>query len=91
MENNSQNNFGVPIDPEAPLFIITIVSEMVDIPIWTLRKLDDMGIVQPERKGKRIRCYSHNQIQTLSYIHYLMEEKGVNISGIRVILEMKDG
>lgn len=84
-----QKKFTVSIDPEEPLFIIGVVTEMTHIPIWTLRKLDDMGIVQPERKGKRTRCYSQKQIETLSYIRYLMEDKGVNISGIRIILEMK--
>jgi len=85
-----QDNFNLNIDPKAPLFVIGVVAEMVDIPIWTLRRLDDMGLVQPERKGKKIRCYSKEQIEILSYIHYLMEEKGVNISGIRVILEMRN-
>lgn len=89
-EENIQNTFNLNIDPKAPLFVIGVVSEMVDIPIWTLRRLDDMGLVQPDRKGKKIRCYSKEQVEILIYIHYLMEEKGVNISGIRVILEMKN-
>ena len=83
------NEFQVTIDPNLPLFIISVVSEMVDIPIWTLRKLDEMGIVQPERKGKKVRCYSKIQIERLVYVHYLMEEKGVNISGIKMILEIE--
>ncbi len=33
------------------------------------------ALFRRKEKGKKIRCYSHNQIQTLSYIHYLMEEK----------------
>ena len=91
MQDKALQKYRVSIDPEAPLFVIGVVSEMVDMPIWTLRKLDDMGVVQPERKGKKIRCYSQKQIQKLSYVHYLMEEKGVNISGIKVILEMGEG
>ncbi len=85
------NQFEVTIDPNLPLFVISVVSEMVDIPIWTLRKLDEMGIVQPERKGKNMRCYSKVQIERLVYVHHLMEEKGVNISGIKIILEMEQG
>ncbi len=84
------NQFQVSIDPNLPLFVISVVSEMVDIPICTLRKLDEMGIVQPERKGKKVRCYSKVQIERLVYVHYLMEEKGVNISGIKIILEMEE-
>ena len=83
--------FDVDIHPDAPIFIISIVSEMVDIPIWTLRKLDDMDVVKPKRIGKKTRCYSKVQMKQLKYIHYLMEEKNVNISGIKVILDMNSG
>ncbi len=90
MGNLDFEKYDIPINPDAPLFVIGVVSEMVDIPIWTLRKLDEMGLVRPERKGKKIRCYTQKQIHLLNYIHFLMEEKGVNISGIRVILEIRE-
>ena len=76
------------IDPEAPVFVIGVVSNIVDIPIWTLRKLDEMGVVIPKRVGKKTRCYSHIQIKKLNYIRYLMTDKGVNMSGIKIILEL---
>ena len=81
--------FDVDINPQDPLFVISVVEKMVGIPIWTLRKLDEMGIVQPKRIGKKTRCYSKVQIQKLTYVHYLMEEKHVNISAVKVVLEMK--
>ena len=83
-----KNKFEVNLNPNAPLFIISVVSQVVGIPIWTLRKLDQMGVVKPGRIGKKTRCYSHIQIEKLSYVHYLMEEKHVNISGIKIIIEM---
>ena len=87
-EHYSQK-FDVEISPQEPLFIISVVSQMVSIPIWTLRKLDEMGIVQPKRIGKKTRCYSQIQLKKLNYVHYLMEEKHVNISAVKVVLEMK--
>ena len=84
------DDFEVRIDPETPVFIISVVSEMVSIPIWTLRKLDELGVVEPGRIGKKTRCYSQKQVNKLKYIHYLMEDKRVNISGIKVILEMNE-
>jgi MerR family transcriptional regulator/heat shock protein HspR len=81
-------NFDVTIDPEAPLFIIGVTSSVVGMPIWTLRKLDTMGVVCPKRVGVRTRCYSQHQIKTLTYVKYLIEEKSVNISGVKVILEL---
>jgi MerR family transcriptional regulator/heat shock protein HspR len=86
---SDDKKFNFSIDPQAPLFIIGITSEVVRIPIWTLRKLDEMGVVRPKRVGSRTRCYSQVQIKTLTYVRYLMEEKNVNISGIKVILEME--
>ena len=83
-------DFEININPEEPLFVISVVSDMVDIPIWTLRKLDQMDIVCPQRRGKKTRCYSKKQMDTLIYIRYLMVEKNVNISGIKVILEQDD-
>ncbi len=88
MEKYLPEHFEVDINPDEPLFIISVVSEMIGVPIWTLRKLDDMGVVAPKRLGKKTRCYTKAQIQQLNYIHYLMDEKGVNISGIKVILEI---
>ncbi len=82
-------DFEVDIDPDDPLFVISVVSEMVDIPIWTLRKLDEFGIIEPERLGKKTRCYTKKQLKQLKYVHYLMEEKGVNIQGIKMILSME--
>ena len=86
----SVKQFQVEINPEEPLFIISVVSVMVEIPIWTLRKLDEMGVVQPKRIGKKTRCYSHSQLEVLKYVHYLMEEEGINISGIKFIIEQDE-
>ncbi|MFA5059132.1 MAG: MerR family transcriptional regulator [Candidatus Omnitrophota bacterium] len=84
----SPDDFEVEINPEEPLFAISVVSRMVEIPIWTLRKLDDFGIICPERIGKKTRCYSKVQIKKLSYVHYLMEEKHITISNVKVFLEI---
>ena len=86
--HEKEDKFAPNIHPEAPVFVISVVSTLVHIPIWTLRKLDDMGVIKPKRIGKKTRCYSVSQIRQLTYIHYLMEKKGVNISGIKIILEI---
>ncbi|MBL8013989.1 MAG: MerR family transcriptional regulator [Candidatus Omnitrophica bacterium] len=80
----------VEINPDQALFVIGIVSELTGMPVWTLRRLDDMGVVSPKRINKKIRCYTHRQVNKLIYIHYLMEERSVNISGIKVILELEE-
>jgi DNA-binding transcriptional MerR regulator len=87
----SIDQYDLPIKPEDPVYVIGVVSQMVRIPIWTLRKLDEMGVIQPKRVGKKTRCYSQVQVKQLCYVYHLMEECGVNISGIKVILELQTG
>lgn len=81
--------FDIYISPDEPVYVISVASKLVDLPIWTLRQLDKAGVVRPKRIGKKSRLYSLKDIKKLEYVHYLMEEKRVNISGIRVILQME--
>lgn len=81
--------FDIHISPDEPVYVISVVSKLVDLPIWTLRQLDKSGVVCPKRIGKKSRLYSLKDIKKLEYVHYLMEERHVNISGIRIILELE--
>ncbi len=89
MENKPEYQFDFDIYPDAPLFVIGVVSEMVKMPVWTLRKLDELGVIQPKRMGGRTRCYSKQQIKMLIHVRYLMKVKNVNISGVKVIIDME--
>ncbi|MDD5116520.1 MAG: MerR family transcriptional regulator [Candidatus Omnitrophica bacterium] len=82
--------FSLNINPEEPVYVIGVVCRLVKIPVWTLRQLDKAGIVTPKRAGKKNRLYSMKDLKRLEYVHYLMEEKHVNIHGIKIILE-KEG
>lgn len=81
--------FDIHISPDEPVYVISVVSKLVDMPIWTLRQLDKVGIVKPKRIGKKSRLYSLKDIKKLEYVHYLMEDKGVNVRGIKMILEIE--
>lgn len=79
--------FDIYISPDEPVYVISVVSKLVDLPVWTLRELDKKGVLRPKRIGKKSRLYSLKDVKRLEYIHYLMEEKRVNIHGIKIILE----
>lgn len=81
--------FDIQISPDEPVYVISVVSKLVDIPVWTLRQLDKKGVVCPKRIGKKSRLYSLKDMRRLERIHFLMIEKRVNISGIKVILEQE--
>ena len=81
--------FDIRISPDEPVYVISVVSKLVELPLWTLRALDKAGVVRPKRIGKKSRLYSLKDVKRLEYIHYLLEEKGVNIQGIKMILELE--
>jgi len=81
--------FDIQISADEPVYVISVVSRLVDLPVWTLRQLDKAGIVCPKRIGKKSRLYCLKDIRRLEYIHYLMEEKHVNLHGIKIILEIE--
>jgi len=79
--------FDIVISQDEPVYVISVVSKLVSLPVWTLRQLDKAGIVSPKRIGRKNRFYSLKDLRRLEYVHYLMEEKHVNIHGIKVIIE----
>ncbi|MFA5350970.1 MAG: MerR family transcriptional regulator, partial [Candidatus Omnitrophota bacterium] len=82
--------FDIQISQDEPVYVISVASKLVDLPVWTLRQLDKAGVVQPKRIGKKCRLYSLKDIRRLEYVHYLMEEKRVNIHGIKLIIEKEE-
>ena len=82
--------FDIQISPDEPVYVISVVSKLVDLPVWTLRQLDKAGVVCPKRIGKKSRLYSLKDMKRLEYVHYLMDEKRVNIHGIKIILSTEE-
>jgi len=80
---------GVNINPDDPVYMIGIVARIVKLPVWTLRELDKQGVVHPRRINKKTRCYSLKDIKKLEYVRYLIEEKHVNISGVKIIMQLE--
>ncbi|MDP8259713.1 MAG: MerR family transcriptional regulator [Candidatus Gygaella obscura] len=83
-------DFDIEIDPCEPIYIMSVVSRLVHIPEWTIRILDKEGVVSPKRKKGKKRLYCQKDLKRLEYVHYLMSEKGVNIKGIKLILEIEE-
>jgi MerR family transcriptional regulator, heat shock protein HspR len=77
-------------DADTPVYVISVAARLVGLPSWTLRALDAEGVVVPRRTSKNRRLYSQNDIVKLEYVRYLTEERGVNVAGVKVILELKE-
>jgi MerR family transcriptional regulator/heat shock protein HspR len=76
-------------DADAPVYVISVAARLANLPAWVLRSLDAEGIVVPQRTAKNRRLYSHNDIIRLGHVRYLTEERGVNLAGVKVILELE--
>ena len=74
---------------EEPVYVISIAAKLAGLPSWTLRVLDKEGIVRPQRTLTDRRLYSDRDITLLARIRYLTEERGVNMNGVKLILEME--
>lgn len=82
--------FEIEIESEEPVFPTTVVCKLLNIPRWVLRELDKESIVSPPRKKNRARLYSKKQLKKLNFVWHLIDEKGVNFKGVKVILQMKE-
>jgi len=61
---------------------------MLGIQTHTLRYYEKIGIIEPARSQGNIRLYSERDIALLRRVKTLMDDLGVNLAGIQVILRM---
>ena len=71
---------------DRPLFTIGVVAEMIGVTPATLRIWERKGLVSPLRRGKN-RSYSRADLVRLQTIRRLLQERGMNIAGVRAVLE----
>ncbi len=79
----------MPHTPDEPVYVISVAARLAGLPCWVLRVLDQEGIVVPVRTDSNRRLYSDADIVTLNHVRHLTEDRGVNIAGVKVILEME--
>jgi len=78
------------IDHDAPVFVISVAAHLAGMHPQTLRTYDRMGLVSPRRTAKRGRRYSARDVARLRLVQRLSQDEGVNLEGIRRILQMQD-
>jgi MerR family transcriptional regulator/heat shock protein HspR len=63
---------------------------MVGVQTYTLRYYERVGIVEPSRSQGNIRLYSERDIDILRRVKTLMDDLGVNLAGVEVIIRMSE-
>jgi MerR family transcriptional regulator/heat shock protein HspR len=71
-----------------PRYVISIAARMVGVQTHTLRYYERVGIVEPHRSRGNIRLYSERDIAHLKRVKTLMDDMGVNLAGVEVIMRM---
>ena len=75
---------------DTPRYVISIAAMMVGIPTYTLRYYEKIGIIEPSRSGGNIRLYSDGDIAHLRRVKTLMNDLGINLAGVEIILRMAE-
>jgi len=76
------------IDRDTPVYMISIVAKIAGVHPQTLRFYENEGLIKPSRTKGKTRLYSLKDLHLLHKIHHFMEDEGVNVNGIRVMLDM---
>jgi MerR family transcriptional regulator/heat shock protein HspR len=71
-----------------PRYVISIAAKMLDIQTYTLRYYERVGIIEPGRSQGNVRLYSDQDIATLKRVKTLVDDMGINLPGVEVILRM---
>src|ERR1700690_3881209 len=71
-------------------YMISSVAEMYGIHPQTLRLYEREGLLKPSRTEGNTRLYTDGDLERLEFILSLARDLGVNISGIAIILQMRE-
>jgi len=75
-------------DDTEPRYVISIAARLLGTQTHTLRYYERIGIIEPCRSQGNIRLYSERDIALLRRAKTLVEDMGVNLAGVEVILHM---
>ena len=77
------------IEDDQPVFVISVAAQLAGMHPQTLRQYDRLGLVTPDRAGGGGRRYSPRDVALLREVQRLSQEDGVNLAGIKRIIELE--
>jgi MerR family transcriptional regulator, heat shock protein HspR len=72
----------------ARTFLISVAAELAGMHAQTLRTYDRLGLVSPNRSSGGGRRYSQHDVDLLREVQRLSQDEGVNLAGIKRIIEL---
>ena len=76
-------------DEDTPVFVISVAAQLSGLHAQTLRGYDRLGLVSPGRTTGGGRRYSMRDIALLREVQRLSQMEGVNLAGIKRIIELE--
>ncbi len=71
------------------VYIISVAAELAGVHPQTLRIYERKGLVRPKRTSGNTRRYSQRDIELLREIQELTQEQGINLAGVKMIMELE--
>jgi MerR family transcriptional regulator, heat shock protein HspR len=72
-----------------PVFMIGIASELIGVHPQTLRMYEQKGLLRPRKSIKNTRLYSQEDVELGRYIQQLTQEMGMNLAGVKKVLDLE--
>jgi MerR family transcriptional regulator, heat shock protein HspR len=90
-ERNESGSGAEEIDEldERAVYIISVAAELAGVHPQTLRIYERKGLVRPKRTVGNTRRYSDRDIRRLQMIQELTQHEGVNLAGVKLIMELQ--
>ena len=74
--------------PDLPKYSIAVASDLSGVPPQQLRRMEESGLVTPNRSQGNTRRYSDNDLRQIAAVSDLAGD-GVNTAGIRLVLDLQ--
>lgn len=90
MSNRRPEDLPENAEERGEVFVISVAAELSGMHAQTLRTYDRMGLVTPMRTSGGGRRYSRRDVAMLRKIQRLSQDEGVNLAGIKAIIELSE-
>lgn len=71
------------------VYIISVAAELAGMHPQTLRIYERKGLLSPERTAGNTRRYSDRDISRLRMIQDLTQQRGINLAGVKMIMDLR--
>ncbi len=71
-----------------PRYVISVAARIIGTETYTLRYYERIGLIEPKRSQGNIRLYSDRDIDLLRRVRTLVDDMGINLAGVEVILRL---